>query len=131
MNQIALVSLGFIFTVLIDSIYLKFIAGPLFRDGLPSLMRTNIIWWAACMAWFLIVLGSYIFVFNYAQESFRNAVIYGGIFGFVLYGVYEFTNYAIFSSWTMRLIIVDLAWGVILNIALAFFWRSLSIWLIP
>jgi uncharacterized membrane protein len=33
------------------------------------------------------------------------------IFGVVIYGVYETTNYALFNKWRMTAVILDTLWG--------------------
>ena len=44
------------------------------------------------------------------EDSFR----YGGVFGAVVYGVFDLTNYAIFTDYTAGTVLIDMAWGTIL-----------------
>lgn len=120
---------SFIFFILIDMIWIGFIArshyvahlGPLLRyaDG-----KYNVIWWAALLVWFFIVLGSFLFVFPLIQEkSFMDALFYGGLFGLVLYGVYDFTNLSLLKNWPLSTTMLDIAWGVVVNALLSgFMW---------
>jgi uncharacterized membrane protein len=35
--------------------------------------------------------------------------------GALAYGTFEFTNYAIFTEWNMRMVITDVIWGAVLT----------------
>ena len=37
---------------------------------------------------------------------------YGALFGWVLFGVYDFTNYSTLRDWPLILAVVDTVWGV-------------------
>ena len=37
----------------------------------------------------------------------------GALFGLVVYGVYDFTNYATLRHWPFALTLVDVAWGTL------------------
>ena len=45
------------------------------------------------------------------EDSFR----YGGVFGAVVYGVFDLTNYSMFSDYTAGTVLIDMAWGTILG----------------
>jgi uncharacterized membrane protein len=40
-----------------------------------------------------------------------TAAAYGALLGFVVYGVYDFTNLATLRHYPVKLAIVDVAWG--------------------
>jgi uncharacterized membrane protein len=44
----------------------------------------------------------------------KNIIINAFILGIVLYGVYDFTNMAIFNKWNLPLALIDVLWGGIL-----------------
>jgi uncharacterized membrane protein len=39
---------------------------------------------------------------------------WGAAFGAMLYGLYDFTNYALLAGWTLRMVVVDVVWGAFL-----------------
>lgn len=39
------------------------------------------------------------------------AAAYGALFGLVVYGVYDFTNYSTLRQWPFVLTLADVAWG--------------------
>lgn len=60
----------------------------------------------AVLSYVLIVFGLYYFVIR-DRRSLLDAFIYG----FVLYGVYEATSYALLSGWDIETMIKDSVWG--------------------
>jgi uncharacterized membrane protein len=47
-------------------------------------------------------------------EDNVSAMAWGGLLGSIIYGVYAFTAYALFSNWDLNLALVDLVWGGVL-----------------
>ncbi len=45
----------------------------------------------------------------------ENAVWLSALYGFIVYGIYNFTNLSLLNNWTIRLTAVDIAWGIVLN----------------
>jgi uncharacterized membrane protein len=41
--------------------------------------------------------------------------MYGAVYGLILYGVYDFTNYASFADWSITIVAVDILWGMFLS----------------
>ena len=63
----------------------------------------------AIPCYILLVLGLYYFIIR------KNAdLIDAFLFGLVVYGVYETTNYSIFKKWRPITVIMDTLWGAIL-----------------
>jgi len=60
-----------------------------------------------------MALGFVVFVFPHltTHASIANP-FYGALFGLVLFGVYQGTNYLVFRDWPLMLVIVDTAWGM-------------------
>jgi uncharacterized membrane protein len=84
----------------------------------------------AMVAYFLMVLG-YIAILLplLKQEGVRNknviqlfviALRYGGIFGLVVYGIYNATNMAIFKGYSTSIAIKDTIWGTSVYTILCF-----------
>lgn len=122
-NKVIINLLALIYTVGLDYIYLKLIGMRIFQQFLGDLLRKNILLAPGIMVWVLIVLGSYVFVYDHAIKNIFQALLYGAFYGLVLYGVYELTNYSILSAWNSKIVLIDLLWGVILNMLIALFWH--------
>lgn len=67
----------------------------------------------AAVAYLLMVVGLNLFVLPNIREGheFLDSLLYGGVFGLVVYGIYDFTAAAVLSRWNIDLAIVDVLWG--------------------
>lgn len=54
------------------------------------------------------------------QERLLRAIWWGGLWALAVYGVYDFTNYAIIEAFPLSTALIDLAWGVFIGITSAF-----------
>ncbi|MFO7666035.1 MAG: DUF2177 family protein [Desulfobacterales bacterium] len=70
---------------------------------------------SSVLVWMLIVLGFILFVLprNPRAGSGVEGVLWGILFGLVLYGVYYLTNYALLKDWPLSMTNVDMLWGMI------------------
>ena len=59
-----------------------------------------------------VLLGTGIALFVIPRASTVSlAAAYGALFGLVVYGVYDFTNYSTLRQWPFVLTLADVAWG--------------------
>jgi uncharacterized membrane protein len=108
--------------ILLDSVWLGWIMRDFYREqfsrvilGTPIIFTTSV----ALIVWLLMVIGHFLFVRQAVPGGFILTVGYGFLYGFVLFGVYQLTNYAIFPTWPKEIVIVDIGWGISANIILA------------
>lgn len=81
--------------------------------------------WAVALVYILFALGIVIFIPPVAQGSILSAAIFGGIFGAIIYGIYDFTCLALFKNWPIAMSLLDWAWGAVLGAwasAIAVYW---------
>lgn len=112
----------------IDAVWLSVIANKFYKSQIGSLLldKPNM---SAAVAFYLIyVLGIVMFVLHPALErgSWMYALLYGALFGFVAYATYDLTNLSTLKGFTLKLVLVDLAWGTLLTAAVA----TLSYWVL-
>jgi uncharacterized membrane protein len=69
-------------------------------------------WPAALVVYALLGTGIALFVIPRAP-TVSLAVAYGALFGLVVYGVYDFTNYSTLRQWPFVLTLADVAWGAV------------------
>ena len=76
----------------------------------------------AALAYLLMVVGLNLFVLPNIREGheFTDSLLYGGMFGLVVYGIYDFTSAAVLSNWDINLAIVDVLWGSFVFFAAAY-----------
>lgn len=106
----------------IDFLWLGVIMSKFYKDELGVLARisngalTPVIW-AAGIVYVLIPLGIVLFALpRVSPESWLfSAIFWGFIYGIVLYGVYDMTNYSLVSKWSLRMSLVDILWGGTIN----------------
>jgi uncharacterized membrane protein len=108
-----------VFSVLfmaIDSIYLYSSSkhfGRLIRLIQGSPLKLRII--PTLAVYYFLILGWFLFVYkDLGKETLNSNLLKAISLGVVIYGVYEFTNYAIINSWDLTTVIMDTTWGGIL-----------------
>ena len=99
-----------IIMVLLDSIYLSMIKNHFARQiqfvqGKPM----NVSMLPVVITYCILVFGLYYFIIKQGKS-----VVDAAILGFVIYGVYEFTNKSIIIDWLYFTTIIDVIWGTIL-----------------
>lgn len=118
MYTIGIVALGAVFFIILDLIWFS-VAGNFFKAEIGSIARLhpdgswNVRMVPAFLVYLLMSVGIYVFVTAHA-EGVLSAVLLGGLFGLVGYGLYDLTNLATLSDWTVRFVVVDMVWGTVL-----------------
>lgn len=107
---------------LIDYLWLGKLMGPFYLRELGPLARTDgsafvPVVWAAVAVYLLIPLGICVFVLPLVpgQDFVLPALGYGVLYGLVLYGVFDMTNYALINGYSLKMALVDICWGGFLN----------------
>jgi len=59
-----------------------------------------------------IIFGIILFVIPHklAAKPFSTFLI-GSLFGFTVYGIYDFTNHAVMKNWPLTVSVLDIIWG--------------------
>ena len=103
--------------LIIDLVWLGFIAKDLYRKYLGSFLSENVNWTAAIIFYLLYIVGISIFAIYPAvnKDSALNAIILGGLFGFFAYATYDLTNLATLKDWPLTIVFIDIIWGAVLT----------------
>ena len=103
--------------VLVDAVYLYFIGKPVFEKVVFAIQKTPLV---AKMppAVFTYVLMAVIL--NYFIISVNKTPFDAFILGFCTYGIFDFTNLAIFKNYNFKTAIIDTLWGAILFFIVTF-----------
>lgn len=113
-KPILLISLFILFLDYIVLTNLK----PLWRTTIQNVQKSpfipNITY--AIFSYILLIFGLYYFVYRYINKSTwkYDTIVKGFLFGFILYGVFDFTNLAIFKEYSLKTAVIDMFWGGIL-----------------
>lgn len=103
--------------LVIDAIWLGFIAKNFYREQIGFLMSPDINWSAAAVFYLLFIAGLILFVISPALEKKQwvDAMVMGALFGLVTYATYDLTNMATIKGWPAIVTIVDLVWGAAIS----------------
>ena len=98
--------IGVVF-ILLDSIYLNLVKN-IFNKQIKSVQGSpiQINYFGAIITYLILIFG-----INYFIISKNKSIWEAMILGFVIYGVYEFTNLSIIKKWNVSTTIIDTAWG--------------------
>ncbi len=112
---IKIAALGAIAFMVLDGVWLGVVMKNFYRDQLAPIARLangsmapN--WPAAFVVYVLLGTGIALLVIPRASTT-SLAALYGALFGLVVYGVYDFTNYSTLRQWPLVLALADVAWG--------------------
>jgi uncharacterized membrane protein len=110
---------SFVMCFLLDMVWLGFIAKNLYFTTIGSLLRRSgdtlaPNWPAAVLVYIFIAGGIVLFALPKANGNYLAALLWGGLFGAVTYGVYDFTNFSTLSAWPFKITIIDFLWGTVL-----------------
>ena len=61
-----------------------------------------------------MAIGIIVFVLpRVANRGYMNAFFFGALWGLVLGGVYELTNYSMLADWSFKLVLLDMFWTML------------------
>src|SRR3954447_25109086 len=112
---IKLAAAGAVIFMVLDGVWLGLLMKNFYRDQLTPIVRLaggGIApdWPAAFVVYVLLGTGIALFVMPRAS-TVPLAAAYGVVFGLVVYGVYDLTNYSTLRQWPFVLALADMAWG--------------------
>ena len=124
------------FTLLLDYLWLaKLMQGFYIKElGPYARVRGTAImpvYWAAAIVYLLLPLGIVLFALPRADQAnlVVSSLLWGGLFGLVVYGVYDMTNMATLENWPVRMVWVDICWGFFLCGVTTLFAALVSRWM--
>lgn len=109
-NIIATVTL-----LLLDFLWIGMFMGKQYQNQILDIQGSKMIAkpWSAFLAYALMIIGLNLFVMPRIRKGheLEDSLMYGFVFGIVLYGVYDFTAGAVLKKWNMKLALIDVIWG--------------------
>ena len=110
--------IALIFFFIIDVFWIYFVATPMYKQEVSSLMELKIP--PALLFYVIFLLGLIFFVVNPNQDNtLSNVFLIGAFFGLVTYGTYDLTVYASMNIFSLKLVVADILWGMFLSGAVA------------
>lgn len=111
--------------LILDAIMLRFHMAPLFERHIGAAMLDTIRMAPAVIFYLAYVAGLLYLVSVPALKSGGSVILPAAILGFMAYGTYEFTSYAIMKGWSLRMVVTDVTWGTLLTALSA--WGGLAL----
>jgi uncharacterized membrane protein len=101
----------------LDFLWLTNTSGALYQRDLGPLLADNPDMTVAVIFYLIYIVGILVFAVRPALASgdWKTAALYGALFGFFAYATYDLTNMATMKVWTLRVTLLDIAWGTILT----------------
>lgn len=120
MNLLLLTKLyfsAFIVFLGIDAIWLTKVAPTFYKSNIGHLMAEKPNFFAAGLFYILNIFGILVFavVPSLNNSSAKSAVLLGALYGLVTYATYDLTNYATLKDWPLKVVLVDITWGIVLS----------------
>ena len=110
--------IALLFFFIIDVFWIYFVATPMYKQEVGSLMELKVP--PALIFYVIFLLGLIFFVINPNQNNtLLNVFLIGAFFGLVTYGTYDLTVYASMNIFSLKLVIADILWGMFLSGAVA------------
>ena len=119
MTYVAAYLASLVLFVSVDLTWLSTMADRIYRPIMGDIALPSANLPPAIAFYVLYPLGLMIFVVLPALKwgNIYAALSYGALFGFFTYATYDLTNHATLRNWTLRLSLIDMAWGTVLAAA--------------
>ncbi|MDJ0918001.1 MAG: DUF2177 family protein [Woeseiaceae bacterium] len=107
--------------LVIDLAWITLFLGDVYEVQLGNMMRETPDAMAAGVFYLGYIAGIVYIAIRPALEADRAtpALVNGAVLGALAYGTYTLTNYAIFTQWSVTLVLSDIAWGTVLTASCA------------
>lgn len=120
MKTFAMALVGF---PLLDGLWFGLVMSAFYREQLSAIARMQDgklapVWAAVVPVYVLLALGLALFVIPKAPDVW-SAAKYGALFGLIVYGVFDLTNYSTLAHYSPVLTVIDMSWGVVATAACA------------
>lgn len=126
---------AFVLTLIIflalDFFWLGFLSKDMYRNSIGHLMSDKVNWAAAFIFYLIFLFGLFMLAIHPAVQagSVRQVLWLSAVYGLCTYATYDFTNLATLKDWPVRLVLIDVCWGILLNTATGFAGFKIMKWL--
>ncbi len=106
----------------IDLLWLGVVAKNFYRNQLEKLLLEDFNMVAAFIFYALFVVGLQYFVIqpHVQNGDLKETLTRAAAYGFFTYMTYDLTNLSTLNGWPVKLVFVDIAWGVVLALSVTF-----------
>ena len=133
MSIVLAFSLTWIVFAVIDTIWLGAMGDRLYRPLVGAMLADKFRLAPAIAFYGLYAAGLTVFAVlpGLAADDWRKALLLGGLLGLFAYGTYDLTNLATLKTWSLKLSLIDMTWGVCVSAGASAAACALAIRLLP
>ena len=115
----------------IDMVWLGYASRGFYKNNIGHLMSPTVNWPAAIIFYLVFIAGILVFAVVPAlkENSLGKALLFGGLFGLFTYATYDLTNLATLRDWPVKVVVVDILWGIVLCSSVALISTFAARWL--
>lgn len=101
----------------IDLVWIGVVAQPFYQRQIGFLLAEEVRWGAAVLFYSIYIAGILVFAVLPALDvgSLGRALALGSFLGLFAYATFDLTSLALFESFPVRVVVVDMAWGSVLT----------------
>ena len=112
--------ISFAVFVLVDAVWLVFVAPNFYRTHIGHLMREQADLRPAVVFYLVFLAGLNLFVLEPQNEKpYRSVALHGAAFGCVTYATFDLTSQAVFTDFPAIVSVVDILWGSFLAMSIS------------
>lgn len=104
--------------ITIDFFWIKLYMADQYSSLISSVQNTSMMvrLIPTIFAYITIILSIVLFVIPKISylNRFSDSLLYGGILGACMYGMFSTTNYALLKNWSLKVMLLDTFWGAFL-----------------
>jgi len=99
--------------LVLDIAWLSMVSDAIYRPEVGSMLTDNFFLPAAVAFYLIYVAGMVVLAAypGYRDRSIMTAAVTGAVLGLVAYGTYDLTNLATLKLWSLKVTVIDMAWG--------------------
>lgn len=101
----------------LDFLWLRTTVEPIYHRALGAVLAEKPDMTAAVAFYLVYLVGVVIFAIRpaLADGDWKAALVRGALFGFFAYATYDLTNLATLKVWSLKVSLLDMAWGTLLT----------------
>ena len=114
---------------IIDIFWIGYVANDWYDKWIGHL-RGEVNWYAAIVFYAIFIMGILFYgvMPGLEKESAQHALFCGALFGFFTYATYDLTNMATLKNWPIKMVIIDILWGMFLSSSVSLAGYYIATW---
>ena len=111
-------------------LWLGVIAKDIYAKQLGHLLAPTVNWSAALIFYFAYIFGIIYFAVlpGIEKESLKTVLTGAALFGGLAYATYDLTNLATLKDWPLKIVYIDIVWGIVLTSLVATASYYVALW---